>query len=213
MATGTKKTTTKQAATAQLGYGGELHQVASTPDTRITTNHGVPVSDNQNSLKGGMRGSSASIQNVKGRKVGILVSDGADGKVVKAVQTAAEGAGATVMIIAPKIGGVTLKGGRELKADAQLAGAPWVLLDAVAVVLSSEGCAQLLKDGAAVDFVNDAFGHLKAIGFTKEAQPLLDKAGVEPDDGVIDLAKGAKAFLAPAATRQWEREPSVRTLA
>jgi mannose-6-phosphate isomerase-like protein (cupin superfamily) len=38
--------------------GGETHQTASTPETRLTTNHGVPVSDNQNSLKAGPRGPS-----------------------------------------------------------------------------------------------------------------------------------------------------------
>ncbi|RZJ40389.1 MAG: catalase, partial [Brevundimonas sp.] len=40
------------------GNGGETHQTASTPETRLTTNHGVPVSDNQNSLKAGPRGPS-----------------------------------------------------------------------------------------------------------------------------------------------------------
>jgi len=64
-----------------------------------------------------------------------------------------------------------------------------------------------------VDWFRDAFGHLKAIGHTPEAQPLLDKAGVEPDAGVIDLSKAPKSFLAPARTRQWDREPKVRMLA
>jgi catalase len=71
----------------------------------------------------------------------------------------------------------------------------------------------LLKEGAAVDFAKDAFGHLKAIGHTSEAQPLLDKAGVQPDAGVVDLSRGAESFITPAATRQWDREPKVRTLA
>src|SRR5690606_4436393 len=39
-----------------IGQGGELHQQASTPETRLTTNHGTPISDNQNSLKAGPRG-------------------------------------------------------------------------------------------------------------------------------------------------------------
>ena len=150
---------------------------------------------------------------LKGRKVGVLVTDGADGAVVKAVQDAAKAAGAAVEIIAPKRGGAKLTDGSMLKADHQLAGAPSVLFDAVALVLSSEGCQQLLAEGAAVDFAKDAFGHLKAIGHTPEAQPLLDKAGVEADAGVVDLSNGADAFIKPAATRQWDREPKVRTLA
>lgn len=150
---------------------------------------------------------------LKGRAVGILVSDGADGAVVDAVKAAAESAGASVKIVAPRIGGVKLKGGKLLPADGQLAGTPSVLFDAVAVVLSEAGCAELLKESAAVDFVSNAFVHLKAIGHTAEAQPLLDKAGVAPDAGIVDLAAGPKAWLAPAATRQWDREPSVRNLA
>ncbi len=150
---------------------------------------------------------------LKGRKVGVLVTDGADGAVVKAVQDAAKAAGAAVEIIAPKRGGAKLKDGSMLKADHQLAGAPSVLFDAVALVLSADGCQQLLTEGAAVDFAKDAFGHLKAIGHTPEAQPLLDKAGVEADAGVVDLSNGADAFIQPAATRQWDREPKVRTLA
>lgn len=150
---------------------------------------------------------------LKGRKVAILVADGSDGAVVDAVKAAVEGDGGSVFIVAPKIGGVRLKDGKTLPADGQLAGSPSVLFDAVAIVLSEDGCAQMLKEGAAVDFTKDAFGHLKAIGHTAEAQPLLDKAGVEPDAGVIDLSKAPKSFLAPARTRQWDREPKVRMLA
>jgi len=150
---------------------------------------------------------------LKGRAVGILVTDGADGAVVAALKKAVEGAGGTVKIVAPKIGGVTLKDGKLLKADGQLAGTPSVIFDAVALVFSKEGCTMLMNEGAATDFAKHAFGHLKAIGFTPEAKPLLDKAGVEPDAGVIALTGKAEAFLAPAATRQWDREPKVRILA
>ena len=150
---------------------------------------------------------------LKGRKVAILVADGSDVAIVDAVKAAVEGDGGSVFIVAPKIGGAKLKDGKTLAADGQLAGSPSVLFDAVAIVLSEDGCAQILKEGAAVDFAKDAFGHLKAIGHTPEAQPLLDKAGVEPDAGVIDLSKTPKGFLAPARTRQWDREPKVRMLA
>ncbi|MDO9608551.1 MAG: catalase [Brevundimonas sp.] len=150
---------------------------------------------------------------LKGRKVAILVADGSDGAVVAQVRKAVEGDGGSVFVVAPKIGGAKLADGSTLAADGQLAGSPSVLFDAVAIVLSADGCAQLMKEGAAVDFAKDAFGHLKAVGFTAEAQPLLDKAGVEPDEGVIDLSSGADAFLTPARTRQWDREPKVRMLA
>lgn len=151
--------------------------------------------------------------NLLGRSVGILVSDGADGELIKAVQKAVEAEGATVKIVAPKIGGVTLTDGKKLKADGQLAGTPSVLFDAVALVLSEQGCSELLKDGTAIDFAKNAFGHLKAIGFSAEARPLLDKAGVEADAGIVELKSGVRDFIAQACTRQWDREPSVRMLA
>jgi catalase len=152
-------------------------------------------------------------ESLMGRSVGILVTDGADSAVVGAVRKAAEAEGASVKIVAPKVGGVTLKNGKQLAADGQLAGTPSVVFDAVAVVVSADGCAQLMADSGGVDFVHNAFVHLKAIGFTADAQPLLDKAGVVADPGVVDLAAGAKTFLPPARTRQWAREPTVRMLA
>ncbi len=160
-----------------------------------------------------LRGVGKYPETLKGRTVGILVSDGADGAQITAVKAAVEGDGGTVKIIAPKIGGVKLKGGKMLKADGQLAGSPSVIFDAVAVILSEAGCKSLIKEGAAIDFAKDAFGHLKAIGYSAEAMPLLVKAGVEPDDGIVELGKAAETFLVPARTRQWARESKVRMLA
>jgi catalase len=128
-------------------------------------------------------------------------------------EQAVEGEGGTVKIVAPKIGGVKLKDGKMLKADGQLAGSPSVIFDAVAIVLSEAGCQMLMKEGAAIDFAKDAFGHLKAIGHSAEAKPLLDKAGVQADEGIVVLGNSVEAFLAPARTRQWGREPNVRMLA
>ena len=72
----------------------------------------------------------------------------------------------------------------------------------------------LAREAAAVAFVHDAFAHLKVIGHTAEAQPLLDKAGVLPDAGVVPIAgKGAREFLQVASHgRVWDREPSVRAV-
>ena len=50
-----------------------------------------------------------------------------------------------------------------------LSGAPSVFFDAVAIFASAEGIKPLLKNSAAIDWVRDAFGHLKVIGHT--AQP------------------------------------------
>ena len=147
-----------------------------------------------------------------GRAIGILVADGSDGAAIKKIRKAATDAGASVKIIAPKVGGAKLADGSMLAADGQLAGTPSVLFDAVAIILSDEGAKALSKEGAAIDFVRDAFGHLKAIAADKGGKALLKMANVATDAGIVD-SKDNDAFLAAAKTRQWSREKSVRTLA
>ncbi|WP_425561871.1 catalase [Luteimonas lutimaris] len=149
---------------------------------------------------------------LEGRCVGILVDDGSDAAAIKALRKAAEDAGATVKIVAPKLGGATLSDRRKLPADGQLAGTPSVVFDAVALVLTDEAGERLANEAAAVDFVRDAFGHLKAIAADAGAQAVLKAGGVARDPGVVD-AGDAKAFIKAAMTRQWDREPKVRTLA
>jgi catalase len=56
----------------------------------------------------------------------------------------------------------------------------------------------------------NAYGHLKAIGASAAAQPLLDKAGVVHDVGVTALDG---AFVKAAALRFYDREASLRILA
>ena len=149
---------------------------------------------------------------LQGRCVGILIHDGSDAAAIKALRKAAESAGATVKIVAPKLGGATLSDGKKLPADGQLAGTPSMVFDAVALVLSDEGGKALAKEAAAVDFVRDAFGHLKAIAADAGAQAVLKAGNVGKDKGVVDAAD-TNAFLAAAKTRQWDREAKLRTLA
>jgi catalase len=143
-----------------------------------------------------------------GRKIAILFDEGSDKAAIDSLTSEVEAAGGTVFTVAPKVGGLKLKGGM-MKAHGQLAGSPSVLFDAVAVILSPEAAARLAKDGAAVQFVMDAFGHVKTIGHDAGAKELLDKAGVEADAGIVGLDNFAK--IAPK--RHWDREPKVRTLA
>ena len=51
-----KKTAAQKLASSRGGQGGETHQKAPRDGVLLTTNQGVPISDNQNSLKGGGRG-------------------------------------------------------------------------------------------------------------------------------------------------------------
>ena len=149
------------------------------------------------------------LETLKGRQVGILIADGSDAAELTALIEAIEAEGGKVVVVAPKVGAVKLADGSVVKADGQLAGSPSQIFDAVAVLLSEAGTQMLLKESAAVEFVMNAFGHLKAIGHTPEAQPLLDKAGVVPDAGIVSIEDLPKA----GARRYFDREPSVRMLA
>ena len=144
-----------------------------------------------------------------GRKVGILFTDGSSAAEVDRVASAVTAAGGTPMLIAPQLLAVATKP-KPTDADGQLAGTPSVTVDAIALVLSEAGAAALCNEAAAVQFVADAFAHLKAIGHTPGAQALLDRAGVVADEGVTPLGK---AFVKAATRRFYDREPSVRTLA
>ena len=149
---------------------------------------------------------------LEGRCVGILINDGSDGAIVEALKSAVVAAGAKVKIVAPKVGGAKLADGTLMPAGGQLAGTPSVMFDAVAIVLSDAGATMLCEEGAAIDFVRDAFGHLKALAVDRGGQALLQKAGIAPDAGVMS-AGDTKAFIKAAKTRQWDREAKVRTLA
>lgn len=147
---------------------------------------------------------------LEGRPVGILIADGSDAAAVETIIEAVKGAKGKPVIVAPKVGGAKLSDGKIMRADGQLARSPSQIFDAVAILLSEDGCKALSKEGTAVQFLMDAFGHLKAIGASAAAKPLLEKAGIEPDEGVTDLGD---AFIAAAAKRYYTREPQLRTLA
>ena len=151
---------------------------------------------------------------LQGRTVAALVSRGSDRALVGALRTALEKEGARLAVVAPTIGGVAAKGGKRIDADHALAAAPSIFFDAVVVAPSEEGADMLVTQAAAIDWVRDAFGHLKIIGVVKTAAPLLERAGVEPDAGVIPIegAKGIARFInAAKGPRIWDREPTLRT--
>ena len=148
---------------------------------------------------------------LKGRKIGALVTEGADGDQLEALRDAVEKEGAELAIVAPKIGGVRLKSGKLLAADMALSGAPSVFFDAVAIVSSDDGIKPLLKKAVAIDWIRDAFGHLKVIGHTAAARPLFTTAGVvdDLDEGMIELGGPAsiRRYIEPAKQqRVWDRE-------
>ena len=61
-------------------------------------------------------------QRFEGRKLGILVTDGTDAALLKALKTALTKAGATFEIIAPKVGGAKASDGSWIEADQMIDG-------------------------------------------------------------------------------------------
>ncbi len=150
-------------------------------------------------------------ESFKGRKLGALVSDGADAATVNALRKALKQEGANLKIITPEIGGVELSDGSWLEGDEQVNGGPSVVFDAIALLLSADGVKVLAREPTARDFVADAFAHLKFIGYTAAAKSLLDKAGVDAagDEGLVELKRPADAAQLVKAYRKlrlWERE-------
>lgn len=151
----------------------------------------------------------------KGRKLGILVTDGTDAALLKALTSALAKAGASFEIIAPKVGGAKASDGSLIEADQMLAGAPSVLYDAVALLPSQAAIAELAKESTARDFVADAFAHCKFIGYVEAATALFEKAGIADslDKGVVALSgpRDVAGFLGKlGALRLWDREPKVK---
>ena len=148
----------------------------------------------------------------EGRKLGILLTDGADADIFEELVAAIEEAGGIYEVIAPKIAGATLSDGQLVAAKQKIDGGPSVLYDAVAILISEEGAALLSVDKPSKDFANDAFAHCKFIGYSDEALPFLQKAGIgnDLDEGCLALSEGVSEFVdALAELRYWPREADV----
>jgi catalase len=150
----------------------------------------------------------------KGRKLGILMTDGASAELFAALTAACTKEGADWEVIAPKIGGVTLSGGKHIPANQKIDGGPSVLYDAVAILVSEKGAALLAKDAPTRDFIADAFTHCKFIGYSAPANILFQAAGVRDrtDKGFValkDAADAGKLIKACRALRFWDREKKV----
>jgi catalase len=113
------------------------------------------------------------------------------------------------------VGGFVDSDGKLHAAQQKVNGGPSVLYDAVVILLSADGAKLLVNEATAKDFVGDAFAHAKFIAYVETAKPLLDKAGVAPDEGVVALksAEDADAFIAQCrGLRLWQRESQVHAV-
>ncbi|MWD29252.1 catalase [Aquicoccus sp. SCR17] len=145
----------------------------------------------------------------KGRKLGILISDGADAGQLEALEKAAEAEGAIVVLVGPRVGSVKLADGSSREAGEKVDGGPSVLYDAVAILTSEEGAETFAGMHAAKTWAADAWAHGKFIAHSPKAAPFLQKAGLpdKGDEGLQSLADtDAAAFLKSCRKiRVWDR--------
>lgn len=129
------------------------------------------------------------------RRVAIIVADGYDSTAFTAVKTAVASSQGTPIIIGTKRSEIFAAGqkreqGKGIRPDHHLDGFRSTMVDAVFVPGGRESIDTLKKNGRALHWVREAFGHLKTVGGTGEATELLQAAFQLPG---VQLASGAEA--------------------
>jgi catalase len=151
--------------------------------------------------------------NIKTRKIAIIAADGVNDKSLNDVKKALMAAGATVEIIAPKLGTVLTDKNAAIAIDESLLTAASVFYDAVYVPGGKKSVATIATEPDAIHFLNEAFKHCKAIAIDADAQAVIDStyfAAMAKEDGIIiegDVKKLSDLFIkAIAQHRFWDRE-------
>ncbi|KAG4069430.1 hypothetical protein HA402_012283 [Bradysia odoriphaga] len=146
---------------------------------------------------------------VKSRQVAFLVADGVDGGEVEHLKADLLAAGAQVQLIAPHLGTIKTAGGTVLEVDQSFLGAASVLFDAVYVPGGKASTAILVKEPAALHFINEAYKHCKAIAVTGDGVDVLKATYLETESnepGLLINRTSQDFISAIAQHRFWERE-------
>lgn len=148
---------------------------------------------------------------IKGLKVAVLVGAGSDGEQVDATKTALTAEGASVKVVAARLGVVKAKAGGNIFIDHTLATQPSIAFDAV-VIPGGPLANTLAVTRDAIHFVHQMNCHLKTIVACKDAKALLDAANVTMgDSGVLPMANSKAGWKTIAAAiaklKHYEREP------
>jgi catalase len=114
---------------------------------------------------------------IASRKVAIIVADGYDALAFEAIVDALKGGKAIPVVIGTKRSQISPAGqSNPVTPDHHLEGMRSTLFDAVFVPGGEKSVATLSKNGRAMHWIREAFGHLKAIGATGEAVDLVRHA-------------------------------------
>ncbi|APD11271.1 catalase HPII [Pandoraea vervacti] len=119
---------------------------------------------------------------IAGRKIAILVTEGADVDVVRAVAQALGAQHADVRLVGEHIGICPASDGSAIDADAALDSQPGFLFDAVVIPSGDPAVDRLCCNGYALEFVRNQFRHCKTLLALGQGRQLLDAAGITPDE-------------------------------
>ena len=149
-------------------------------------------------------------QDIKGRKIAVLVADGVDGQALDDICQGLLAEGAKAELLGPTTAPVRDAGGAARAVVGSMAGEPSVTYDAV-VVPGGGGVAVLAAQGVALHYLLEAYKHLKPLVLLGEARSLAGQLGLQEDQGLLsgagfaDVAAGLRGAL--LEHRVWAREP------
>ncbi len=175
--------------------------IKTVPKPQRPINHGVPADADQSKyepIKSNPKTKTSKAlslfhdnpKTIKTRQVAFLCADGVDGPSVDKMKNALEKGGANVKIVAPHHGEISTATGKNLKVDDSfLTGAPFVF-DAFYVPDGAKSVEALLKEAAALEFLDQGYKHLKPIAGAGDAEKLFARASFA---GTIGSKKADKA--------------------
>ena len=147
---------------------------------------------------------------MQGKKIGLLTTDGLKPAFYKSLAKVAKDEGAMLEVVAPKAGPLKMSDGQEMMPDHFLSGAPSFMFDYVVVAPADDQVESLMKQPASIDWIRNAFAHMKVIGFTPATKPMFEKASVamDADEGMVDVGSGKFATFVKSAKkyRIWDRQ-------
>lgn len=193
-------------------------------------NHSIPADGNPKKfqplkVKSSLENSAAlsmakTIKNtIKTRRVAILAGGGVNADSVSKMKTALEAAGAEAKIIAPKLGSIKAENGELIKVDLSFLTTASVLFDAVFVPGGLKSFNALKNEPDAIQFIQEAFKHCKAIAADDEGVDLVNLSALSKTtkyngdakpqpkrDGIIFNLPPKEFISAIALHRFWSRE-------
>ncbi len=111
----------------------------------------------------------------------MIAADGVNGAQVEQMKKALLKEGATIELIAPKLGDIKADKNSKIPVDKSLMTVSSVLYDAVYIPGGAESIKALLNKPDATEFISQAYKHCKPIAFETDALPLIEKTKIGED--------------------------------